>query len=118
MELEKNEPIDPSHYSTLITFGVIELYNGRVSQAMKVLNQCQLDLQKKIKLDKSYSNSYMAILTIVAGICRSSKSKENLEKAKIDFDEGLKILKDSAEDDVPSKLLYSEYTVIRGKLFD
>lgn len=117
MDLEKHEPVDPSHFSTLITFGVVELYKGRVNQAMKIINQCKLDLEKRIKVDQSYSNSYMATITIVAGIFKSNPAaKEALKKVQIDFDEGLKILEGS-DDDGPTKLLLEEYRQIRTKLF-
>lgn len=85
---------------------------------MKIINKCKLDLEKKVKLDKSYTNSYMATITIISGIFKSnSAGKSALEKIKIDFDEGLKILEGSI-DDGPTKLLFSEYKQIRDKLFD
>ncbi|KAL4474535.1 hypothetical protein ABPG73_016038 [Tetrahymena malaccensis] len=118
MELEKNEPVDPSHFSTLITFGVVELYKGRVHQGMKVINQSKTELAKKIKQDTSYSNSYMATITIVAGILKSNPAaKQLLEQVKVEYDEGLKILEGSDEDG-PTKILLNEYKQMRSQLFN
>ncbi|KAL4461895.1 hypothetical protein ABPG72_003915 [Tetrahymena utriculariae] len=118
MELEKNEPIDPNHFSTLITFGVVELYKGRVHQGMKVINQSKTELAKKIKQDQSYSNSYMATITIVAGILKSNPAaKKLLEQVKVEYDEGLKILEGSDEDG-PTKILLEEYKQIKSQLFN
>lgn len=118
MELETNEPIDPSHFSTLITFAVVEMYKSRFNQAMKIINQCKVDLEKKIETDKQYSNAYMATITIIAGVFKSNPNmKSALAKVQLDFDKGLKLLEGS-DDDGPTKVLFEEYKQIRKQLFE
>lgn len=60
----------------------------------------------------------MATITVIASIFKSNPAaKDALEKAKVDFDKGLKILEGS-DNDGPTKLLYEEYKSIRENIFN
>ncbi len=74
MELEKEKPVDPNYFQTLVGFAIVELYKGRVQQGITTLNQCKYQLDGLIKNDRSYSNCYLATLTILAEILKRNPS--------------------------------------------